>query len=79
MERRTKMETSGIGRTVGDSDSTSAKNVANGNVKTLQAETKLQEGPEISASELESVVGGIGGAGTGKITFNPFQITRKLT
>jgi hypothetical protein len=77
VERRTKMATSGNGQAVADNDGTSATNVVN--VNTRQSETKLQEGTEISASELESVVGGVGGAGAGKVTFNPFQITRKLT
>jgi hypothetical protein len=74
VERRTKMAISGK-----ESDGTPATNVANIRDKTLQSEIKLQEGSEISASELESVVGGIGGAGAGKVTFSPFQITRKLT
>jgi hypothetical protein len=76
MERRTKAQA--LGRTGSDSNPGLAKD-ANGKFKTLQSVTKLQDESEISASELESVVGGTGGAGAGKVTFNPFQITRKLT
>jgi hypothetical protein len=72
VERPTKMATSRNDQTVGDGRA--AMNVAN--AKALQSEAL--QGSELSASELESVVGGVGGAGAGKVTFNPFQITRRL-
>ena len=33
---------------------------------------------ELSEAELEKATGGSGGSGAGKVTFNPFSITRKI-
>ena len=33
---------------------------------------------ELRDSEIEQVIGGSTGAGAGKVTFNPFSITRKV-